>query len=310
MHRLALTGAIVLLSAFLAPGQTEPKTPARSALDKTVMEDFVRHLFVWGPQIQVKIGDPKPAALLPGFREVPVVATAGQATQAVTFFVSADGTRVIQGNVFDVNRNPFQADSEKIKTDLQPSFGTPGAPVVVVIYSDFQCSYCREEAKVIREQLPKTFPENVRVYFKDYPLEPIHPWAKTAAVAGRCVFRQKPAAFWQYHDWIFEHQGEITPENLKSKVEEFGKANALEPIQLSACMDKRATEAEVDRSIAEARMLGVNSTPTIFVNGRKLVGQIPFQQLKLIIEHEIEYAKTHGGGEKCCELKIPSPVQP
>jgi protein-disulfide isomerase len=311
MYRLALTGAMLFLSAVFAPGQTETKSaPAKSALDKSVMEDFVRHLFVWGPQIQVKVADPKPAPLLPGFREVAVVATAGQATQAVTFYVSADGSRVIQGNVFDVSRNPFQGDAEKIKTDLQPSFGTPGAPVVVVVYSDFQCSYCREEAKVIREQLPKAFPETVRVYFKDYPLEAIHPWAKNAAIAGRCIFRQKPAVFWQYHDWIFEHQGEITPENLKSKVEEFAKTNALEPIQLSACLDNRATEAEVDRSIAEARMLGINSTPTLYVNGRKLVGQIPFQQLKLIIEHEIEYAKTHGGGEKCCELKLPSPVQP
>jgi protein-disulfide isomerase len=109
---------------------------------------------------------------------------------------------------------------------------------------------------------------------------------------------------------MFEHQSEITPENLKSKLDEFAKAKSLEPVQFSACVEKRATEAEVDRSIAEARTLGVNSTPTMYVNGRKLVGQVPFSQIKLVIEHEIEYAKEHGGGEKCCELKLPSPVQP
>lgn len=311
MYRFALTGAALLLSAVLAAGQTGAKdTPAKSALNKTVMEEFVRHLFVWGPQIQVKVGEPKPAELLPGYKEVAVVASAGQATQAVTFYVSNDGSRVIQGNVFDVSRNPFQGDLDKIKTDLQPSFGAPGAPVVVVIYSDFQCSFCREEAKTIRQQLAQAYPETVRVYFKDFPLEAIHPWSKTAAIAGRCVFRQKPAAFWDYHDWMFEHQGDITPENVKSKVEEFAKSKSLEPIQLSACIDKRATEAEVDRSIAEGRMLGINSTPTLYINGRKLVGQVPFPQMKAIIDHEIEYAKTHGGGEKCCELKVPSPVQP
>ena len=67
------------------------------------------------------------------------------------------------------------------------------------------------------------FPTQVRVYFKDFPLEPIHPWAKPAAIAGRCVFRQKPAAFWDFHDWIFEHQGEITVENLKDKVDGVGE---------------------------------------------------------------------------------------
>jgi protein-disulfide isomerase len=311
MYRLALTGAALVLSAIFAMAQPAPKnTPGKSALDKGVMEDFVRHLFVWGPQIQVKVEDPKAAAVLPGYKEVNVIASAGAATQAVTFYVSNDGTRIIQGNVFDVNRNPFQGDAEKIKTDLQPSFGTPGAPVVVVIYSDFQCSFCREEAKTIRTQLVQAYPDTVRVYFKDFPLEAIHPWAKPAAIAGRCIFRQKPAAFWDYHDWIFEKQGDINPENLKAKVEEFAKSKNLEPIQLAACMDKRATEAEVDRSIAEGRVLGINSTPTLYINGRKLVGQVPFQQMKGIIDHEIEYAKSHGGGEKCCELTLPSPVKP
>ena len=122
------------------------------------------------------------------------------------------------------------------------------------MYSDFQCSYCKEEANVIRKKLAAAFPTQVQVYFKDFPLEPIHPWAKPAAIAGRCVFRQKPAAFWDYHDWMFEHQGEITVENLKDKVAEFGKTKSLEPIQLAACMETKATEAEVNKSQAEGRL--------------------------------------------------------
>ena len=311
MRRFApLLGALVVftLSALGQAGGAKPA--AKSALDKTVLEDYVRHLFVWGPQIQVKVGDAKASETLPGFREVSVVASAGQASQAITFYVSADGRYVIQGNVFDVTRSPFESDASKIKTDLQPSFGTPGAPVIVAVYSDFQCSFCKEEAMVIRQTLPNEYPKDIRVYFKDFPLEQIHPWARSAAIAGRCVFRQKPAAFWDYHDWIFEKQGEVNAENLKAKVEEFAKIKGLEPVQLSSCIDTKATEAEVDRSMAEARALGVNSTPTLFVNGRRVVGNVPFQQLKQIIDHEIEYAKTHGGGEKCCEVTLPSPVKP
>jgi protein-disulfide isomerase len=311
MRRFALLLGALVVFTLSAPGQAGGSKPApKSALDKAVLEDYVRHLFVWGPQVQVKVGDAKASEALPGFREVPVVASAGQATQAITFYVSADGRYVIQGSVFDVTRSPFESDASKIKTDLQPSFGTPGAPVVIAVYSDFQCSFCKEEAKVIRQTLPKEYPKEIRVYFKDFPLEQIHPWAKPAAIAGRCVFRQKPAAFWDYHDWIFEKQGEVNAENLKAKVEEFAKTKGLEPVQLSSCIDTKATEAEVDRSMAEARALGVNSTPTLFVNGRRVVGNVPFQQLKQIIDHEIEYAKTHGGGEKCCEVTLPSPVKP
>lgn len=304
---LLFAALVVCAGSFL--GQAPPKTPpAKSALDKPVMEDYVRHLFVWGPQIQVKVGDPKPSSLT-GFKEITVVASAGQASQEETFYVSNDGRKIIRGTVYDVTQNPFASDLEKIKTDLQPSFGAAGAPVVAVIYSDFQCSFCKEEARAIRDNLRSAFPNEVRVYFKDFPLEAIHPWAKAASIAGRCIFRQKPAAFWDYHDWIFETQGEITGENLKSKVVEFAGKKGLEPIQLGNCIDSRGTEAEVDRSMAEGRALGINSTPTMFVNGRRLVGQIAWPQLRQIIEHEIEYQKTHGGGEKCCELTLPSPLK-
>lgn len=307
MLKVALLAAAT--SAISLWGQAAaPKTP--SALDKATLEQYVRHMFVWGPQIQVRIADPKPSESLSGFQEVVVTASAGQASQASTFFVSNDGRKIIQGSVYDIAKSPFQTDLSKIKTDLQPSFGAAGAPVVLVVYSDFECGFCKEEAKVLRETVATQYPNEVRVYFKDFPLQAIHPWAKPAAIAGRCIFRQKPATFWDYHDWIFGAQQEITAENLKPKVEEFAKSKQLEPIQLSACMENKSTEQEVERSIGEGQSLGVNSTPTIFVNGRRVVGQVPWPQLKNIIDHEIEYAKTHGGGEKCCEVTIDSQAKP
>ncbi|MBC7926445.1 MAG: DsbA family protein [Bryobacteraceae bacterium] len=313
MNKLPLLLTALLLGS-LAYAQTKsgpPKATATQAvpqLDKAELEEYVRHLFVWGPQIQIQVNDPKSSGTLPGFRDVTVVASAGAATQEIVFHVAPDGKHIIQGNIYTLGKSPFESDLNKIRTDLQPSFGTAGAPVVIVIYSDFQCSFCREEAQAIRKEIPAAYKTEVRVYFKDFPLESIHPWAKSAAIAGRCVFRQKPTAFWEYHDWIFENQGTVTPENLNTKVAGFAKDKGLEPVQLNACMENKATESEVDRAIAEARSLGINSTPTMFVNGRRMVGQTPWPQLKQVIDHEIEYAKTHGGGEKCCEVKLPSPL--
>jgi protein-disulfide isomerase len=286
--------------------------PARSAFNKSVLEAYVRHLFVWNPQIKVEISDPKPAKQLPGFDEIVVKGTFGAASQEETFLVSKDGRRIMKAAVFDITQNPFKPELEKLKTEFQPSFGTPGATVVLVLFTDFECPFCKTEAKMLRDNLLSAFPKQVRVYFKDFPIEQLHPWAKIASIAGRCVFRQNPAAFWQYHDWIYEHQSEITPENFKSKVLDFarGREKDIDALQLERCMDTRATEAEVDKNEAEGRALKVTSTPTMFVNGRRLVGQIDWSNLRQIIDYEIEYQKTaKNAGEDCgCEVKLPSPL--
>jgi protein-disulfide isomerase len=143
----------------------------------------------------------------------------------------------------------------------------------------------------------------------DFPLESLHPWAKTASIAGRCIFHQNAAAFWDYHDWIFSHQDEITPDNLKSKVLEFASGKGVVADQLSSCIDNRATESEIDKTKEIGRSLGVDQTPTIFVNGRRMVGASNWPDLQRVIDYEIEYQKTaKNAGEDCgCEVKLPTP---
>jgi protein-disulfide isomerase len=299
---------ILLAAVWSLSAQTPAKNP--SALDKTSLEAYVRHLFVWGPQIRVEIKDPVPSAI-PDMMEVRLRASAGAASQNEVFYVSKDGRRFVRGTVFNVAENPFKAELDKLKTGNQPNIGTPGAPVVIVLFSDFQCSFCKEEAKMLRANLVSSYPKEVRLYFKDYPLEQIHPWAKAAAMAGRCVYKLDPAAFWDYHDWIFEHQAEITPENLTKQVLEFAKTKPIDALQLSRCIETKAAEAEINQSIAEARDLNIASTPTLFVNGRRLEGQRSWPDLRRVIDYEIEYQKTaKNAGEDCgCEVKLPSLVK-
>ena len=77
--------------------------------------------------------------------------------------------RSSRGNVYDVKNNPFKEDLDKLKTELQPSFGKPGAPVVLVEFSDFQCAYCKQEAQMLRQNLVSAYPKQVRLYFVDLP---------------------------------------------------------------------------------------------------------------------------------------------
>jgi protein-disulfide isomerase len=301
------------LPLFLLCGLAAAQHPAhkpKSALDKATLEAYVRHLQLYMPNVKVAVSDPKPAPMT-GFVEVTINASLGNASENRTFYVSKDGQKILVGSVYDVNTNPFKPDLDKLKTDFQPSIGTPGAPVVIVLFSDFQCQYCREEAKMIRAELIKNYSTQVRLYFKDFPLETIHPWAKPAAIAGRCVFKQTPTTFWDYHDWVFEKQGEITAENFNDKFTEFAQSKSLDAAQLNACRLAPPAAGDVDRSVAEGRSLGVNSTPTLFVNGRKIPYSITWENLKQVIEFEINYQRTaQNAGEACCTVTLPNPLAP
>src|SRR6202790_544035 len=305
-NRIMRIALIAALSLSLLPAQEKPK----NALDKTQMETFVRHLLAVIPEVAVKVDDPKPS-LVPNLQQVDVHFSYNGRSQDETFFVTKDGKDVIRGFVYDVAQNPFKPELDKLKTDMAASIGTPGAPVSLVVFSDFQCPNCKQEEETLRQNLLATFPTQVRVYFKDFPLEQIHPWAKAAAIGGRCVFRQNPAKFWEYHDWIYDKQTDITVENLKDQVLSFAtNAKDLDTLQLGRCMDTKATEAEVNASIAEARELKVDATPTMFLNGRRLVGNYPWPNLEQIINGELNYQKTTAtaSNDKCCEIKIPSPL--
>ncbi len=272
----------------------------------------MRHLFVMDKRIDIKIGDPKPSTDLPGFLEVKVRASMGVQAQDFEFLVSKDGSKILQGTVYDTNQNPFKSENDKLKTDFEPSLGAPGADVVLVEFSDFQCPYCKEEAKMIRDNLTKSYPSGVRLYFKTFPIESLHPWAKPAAVASRCVFKQQPTAFWTFHDWVFESQTAITPETLKDQVLGWAKEQKLDAAQLTACMADPATVAEVDKVIAEGKALSVDRTPTLFVNGRRIASTIDWPNLKSIIDFELEYQKTaKNAGENCgCDTRLQLPGMP
>ena len=132
----------------------------------------------------------------------------------------------------------------------------------------------------------------------------IHPWAKAASIAGRCIYHQSPTAFWKYHDWIYDHQGEINPDNLKTQVMDFAKtAQDVDGLQLGRCIDTKATEAEVDASIAEGHALHVDATPTLFLNGRRLVGNYPWQNHQP--DHQRRAQLSEDRAEHCLQSRKP-----
>jgi len=303
----------VLTAGVIAAALALADSPQKSALDKATLESYIRHLFVMDSRIAVQIGDPKPSQELPGFLDVSVHISMGPQSQDLKFYVSKDGSRFVQGTVFDIAHNPFKSDIDKLKTDGAPSFGTTGAPVAIVEFSDFECPYCKEEAKMLRDNLLTAYPKQVKLYFREFTLESLHPWAKAAAIAGRCVMRQKADAFWDFHDWIFGQQQQITADNLKDQVNGWVKQRKdLDALQFGQCVDTKATEGEVEKSVVEGRELNVNGTPTLFINGRRIGQAIDWPSLRNIIDYEIEYQKTaKDAGDDCgCTLDLKLPGMP
>jgi protein-disulfide isomerase len=305
--------ALCLLLPLTAFAQSSPIAPTMApALDKVKLETYLRHLEAWPPIINVKIDDPKPASEMPGFNKVLVHLSYNDARLDQAYFVSGDGQRIFKGDVYDLNKSPFQANLDKIKTDQQPSFGAPvGSPVSLVVFGDFECPYCKEEATVLRQNIPTTFADKVRVYFLDFPLESIHPWSRAAAVAGRCVLKQGESAFWKYHDWIYDKQSEITADNYNSKLMEWAGQSGLDAVQLGRCVESKATDAEVNRTQEMGRSLGVDGTPTLYLNGRKLMDQLAqWPTLQQLITLEIDHqAKVKEDAEKCCVVEIPKLIK-
>jgi protein-disulfide isomerase len=298
---LCLLGALLLISA---------DTSQKSAFDKPTLEAYVRHLFLIAPQITVTAGDPKPCDL-PGFKQVKVRLAQGPQFQDVTLYVSNDGKRILQGNYYDVTTNPFKPEIDKLHTQFQPNLGTAGAPVAIVVFSDLQCPHCKGEAEMLRQNVIQNYPKEVHLYFKDFPLESLHPWAKAAAMAGRCIFAQSNDAFWAYHDWIFAHQDSFTPATLGQQILVWAKdQKGLDAPKLGTCIEKKSTEAEVDTEMKEGRDLEITGTPTMFINGRRIPQSIDWASLKNIVDTEIDYQKTaKNAGDDCgCDVQLPVPA--
>jgi protein-disulfide isomerase len=122
----------------------------------------------------------------------------------------------------------------------------------------------------MRTLLPK-YPQ-VRFVFKDFPLVEIHPWAMTAAIAGRCAYQQSHDGFWKFHDLVFDNQELISAENAWDKLQDLASQSGMDPAAFRGCIADPKTKEAVDRSREEGLRLNIANTPTIFINGRRQIG--------------------------------------
>jgi protein-disulfide isomerase len=168
----------------------------------------------------------------------------------------------------------------EVKTQGHPSKGAAAAPVVLVLFSDFQCPYCRDFNLTIEDVLKK-YGDKVRLVFRQFPLTHIHSNALRAAKASLCAAAQNH--FWEMHDHLFRSQDSLTEETIKSGAKDLN----LDLNAFSSCLDSAHTSALIKEDIRAGSMGGVDGTPALFINGRFLGGARSDEEITAIIDEEL-----------------------
>lgn len=160
-----------------------------------------------------------------------------------------------------------------------PVRGAASAPVTIVEFSDYQCPFCARVNPTL-EQVRKTYGDKVKIVFKDFPL-PNHPQAPKASEAGHCAGEQ--GKYWEMHDLMFANQRALNVPELKQYATTLG----LEAAKFTQCLDSGKHAGLVAAGMKQGESMGVNSTPTLYINGRALIGAQPFEAFRQIIDEEL-----------------------
>ena len=167
-----------------------------------------------------------------------------------------------------------------VSTDDDPSIGPENAPVTLIEFSDYQCPYCQRWYQDVYEQLLANYPGKIRFVYRDLPL-PSHPEAVPAAEAANCAGEQ--GDYWKFHDALFSGQYGLG----RTAYEQYAADLGLNTKAFAACLDSHRYQNEIQADASDAGRVGINSTPTFVINGRILVGALPFADFKAVIDEEL-----------------------
>jgi protein-disulfide isomerase len=290
-------GAVIcfLTTPILFAQQSKPTAPALappatntppSPIQKSV-EAYLRNLYAFGPDVQVTVGPLKESSI-PGLMATDISVKIEDNVQSVQFYVSKDGKYLLRGELSDLTKDPMAENRAKLQIKDAPVWGDPKATITMVEFSDFECPVCRSLHDVLQD-LMANYPQ-VRLVFKDFPLEQ-HPWARSAAIAGRCAYNQDPKAFWKLYDLIYGNQDIISPENSYAKLTGYASQVGLNADTFKTCLASPEAATAVEASRTNGLALQVSSTPTIFINGRRIVGADP-HLVEQNIKYELDQQKT------------------
>lgn len=168
-----------------------------------------------------------------------------------------------------------------ISVDDDPVFGSADGDITIIEFSDYECVFCKKWATEIWPLLQQEYGSKVRLVYRDFPLSAIHPNASPAAVAANCAGAQDK--YFDMHALLFSGAQPFNKSGYQAYADQLG----LDRAQFDACLEDQAMVQEVVADYEYALTLGVQSTPTFFINGVALVGAQPFAVFKEVIDLEL-----------------------
>jgi protein-disulfide isomerase len=297
---------VCLLTLALAVGckaQPTTQSPLDPQLSRSV-EVMVRAQFNVPEDYDVRVGARTPSTVS-GYDTVPVTLTRGSKSTVVQFLLSTDGKTLAKLDTFDLAHNP----ALNIDVSGRPVRGNPAAKVTVISFDDLECPYCARMHETLFPSTLERYKNQVRFIYKDDPLTELHPWAMHAAVDANCIAAQSAETYWVYVDYLHAHAADVsgTDRNLAKSSEALdriarqeGTLAKLDGAKLDACIAKQ-DETQVRASAHEAEALGVDGTPALFIEGERVNGAVPEEQVWMVIDRALRAA-----GEEPPPLPAPS----
>ena len=267
--------------------------PLPPALARRV-EVLLRQKAQLPPDSSIHIDVPT-ASDIPGYTTIAVTfSNNGNSSRPANFLLSADGKTLAQFTKYDISADPRTL----VSADGRPARGGPAtAPVLIVGFDDLECPYCARLHESIFPLLLQRYGDKVHIVYKDFPLDQ-HPWAMRAAVDVNCLGEQSTPGYWNVVDYIHAHASEIGTDPADAKKDKTlasataqldkvtrdqGQFQKIDAAKLDACLAKQDTAAiEASKKVGTA--LGVEATPSLFINGDKIDGAVPVEFIFSIID--------------------------
>jgi protein-disulfide isomerase len=287
-----LAGLLALGMAVGCKAQSTPQEP--DLAQNRRIEVMVRAQYSLPPDVVVTFGARKPSQIA-GYQTLPVTLSHGGKSQVVDFLISTDGKTMARLEKFDLANDP----AFSIDVAGRPVRGNPAAKVTVVNFDDLECPYCAQMHHTLFPATLEHYKDTVRFIYKDNPLPPeMHPWAMRAAVDANCLAAQSGEAYWSYVDYLHSHSQEVNGED-RNLAKSFDALNRiarqeatlakLDAGKLDACLAAK-DESKVRASMQEAEKLRIESAPAVFVDGERIDGALPQNQVWAVIDRALRAA--------------------
>ena len=245
--------------------------------------------------IPVKIGPFAPSSEWPDHDSFVVTIGTGERKRDFPFLLSKDRKSVIRMLKIDLSKDPYADLVKKMELQGRPTRGAKSSKVTLVVYDDLQCPYCTMMHQTMFPEILKDYGDRVTFIYKDFPI-PSHNWAIHAAVNANCLAAQNTDAFWSFVDQVHGSQKEINAERtlderfamLDRIATQQGTDHKLDQANLQACIKAQKDEA-IKASVSGGEAIGVDATPTLFVNGEAIPGGVvPLSRVRAALDRALK----------------------